>query len=70
MTETRKRVIFSFDDRSLESLKKMVKQGRHPDATCPHCLMRRQNEQEFKAVVVRNPETGEERIIVIPKTGI
>jgi hypothetical protein len=31
--------------------------------------MRQQSEQEFKEVAVRNPETGEERIIVIPKAG-
>ncbi len=63
-----RRVVFSFDDRSLESLKRMQEQGRTPDAMpCPRCLRREQGRQEYTEVTVKNPETGEERVIVIPK---
>lgn len=65
MPKTRK-VVFSFDDRSLESLDKMVEQGRVPGATCPRCLTQLQGETEYREVTVRNPVTGETRTLVIP----
>jgi hypothetical protein len=51
MAKTR-RVVFSFDERSLESLEKLAEQGRVSSMT---------------EVVVRNPGTNEERVLVIPK---
>jgi hypothetical protein len=68
-----KRVVFSFDDRSLESLKKMTEEGHYPsmanavrDSLQISRALQSQAEQGFKEVIVRNPETGEERVIVIP----
>lgn len=67
------RVVFSFDDRSLESLQKMKEQGRFSsmaDAVRESLQISRalqaQAEQGFTELVVRNPHTGEERVIVIP----
>jgi hypothetical protein len=45
------RVKFSFDDRSLESVKRLEEQQRG---------------QSFEEIAVTNPETGESRVIVIP----
>lgn len=64
-----KRVVFSFDDRSLESLSKMERQGRAPSLPLRiHTCLQPQPER-LKEVKVTNPETGESRIIVIPDTG-
>lgn len=63
------RVVFSFDDRSLESLKKMTEQGRVPGSVCPCSAHRVPTPKAFKEVTVRNPETDEERVIVIPDDG-
>jgi len=67
------RVVFSFDDRSLDSLKKMTEEGKYPsmanavrDSLQISRALQSQSEQGFKEVIVRNPETGEERVIVIP----
>lgn len=62
----RRRVVFSFDDRSLESLSKLVEQGRVPGPLCPRCLNRTTGETKYREVEVTNPETGETRVIVIP----
>lgn len=67
------RVVFSFDDRSLESLKDITEKGRfssmanavRESLTISHALQI-QAEQGFSEIVVRNPETKEERVIVIP----
>lgn len=56
-----KRVEFSFDDRSLESLSKMVRQGR-----APLPMPKDAGEYVYKEIEVTNPETGETRVIVIP----
>jgi hypothetical protein len=73
MPKTR-RVVFSFDDRSLESLERITEQGRFPsmaNAVRESLQISRalqvQAEQGFTEVVVRNPETKEERVMVIPK---
>lgn len=73
MTKTQ-RVVFSFDDRSLESLKKMTDQGSYKsmanavrDSLQISRALQSQAQQGFKEVIVRNPETGEERVIVIPQ---
>jgi Arc/MetJ-type ribon-helix-helix transcriptional regulator len=67
------RVVFSFDDRSLESLKRITEQGRYPsmanavrESLQINRALQNQAEQGFTEVIVRNPETKEERVIVIP----
>lgn len=72
MPKTR-RVVFSFDERSLDSLKKMTEQGHFAsmaDSVRESLQISRalqvQAGQGFSEVVVRNPETNEERVIVIP----
>lgn len=68
-----KRVVFSFDERSLESLEKLKNQGRFSsmgDAVRESLQINRalqsQANQGYTEVIVRNPETKEERVIVIP----
>lgn len=68
-----KRVVFTFDERSLTSLEDLTAQGRFPSMaeTVRESLqisraLQRQAEQGFTEVVVRNPDTNEERVIVIP----
>ncbi len=67
------RVVFTFDERSLESLKTMTDQGRYPSMAnavkdslqITHALQN-QAAQGFTEIIVRNPETNDERVIVIP----
>ena len=68
-----KRLVFTFDERSLESLEKIKQQGRFSSLadTVRNSLqiskaLQSQGEQGFKEVVVRNPDTKEERVLVIP----
>src|SRR5882724_1074344 len=72
MVKTR-RVVFSFDERSLESLEKLTEQGRFASMadTVRESLqisraLQTQAQQGFTEVIVRNPETDEERVLVIP----
>src|SRR5436305_13603452 len=72
MAKTR-RVVFSFDERSLESLQKITEQGRFSSMadTVRESLqisraLQAQANQGFTEVIVRNPETREERVLVIP----
>jgi Arc/MetJ-type ribon-helix-helix transcriptional regulator len=76
MPKTR-RVVFSFDDRSLESLQSMTEQGKFPSmATAVReslqvsRALQIQAEQGYTEVVVRNPETGDERVLVIPRLNV
>jgi Arc/MetJ-type ribon-helix-helix transcriptional regulator len=73
MAKTTKRVVFSFDERSLESLEKLTEQGRFSSMadTVRESLqisraLQSQANQGFTEVLVRNPETNEERVLVIP----
>ena len=73
MASTR-RLVFTFDERSLESLEKLKQQGRFSslaDAVRQSLqiskALQSQGEQGFKEVVVRNPRTEEERVLVIPE---
>jgi Arc/MetJ-type ribon-helix-helix transcriptional regulator len=68
-----KRVVFTFDERSLTSLEDLTEQGRFPSMaeTVRESLqisraLQKQAEQGFTEVVVRNPKTSEERVVVIP----
>jgi hypothetical protein len=72
MTKTQ-RVVFTFDQRSLESLKTMTEQGRYPsmanavkDSLQISHALQNQAKQGFTEIIVRNPETNEERVIVVP----
>ena len=72
MAKTR-REVFTFDECSLESLKRMTKQGRYPsmanavrDSLQISRALQNQVEKGFTEIIVRNPETNEERVIVIP----
>ena len=68
-----KRVVFTFDERSLESLQKLTEQGRFSsmaDTVRESCKSvvpcNRKRDRDFTEVMVRNPETNEERVLVIP----
>jgi len=70
---TKKRVVFTFDERSLESLERIKEQakfGSLADAVRNSLQVSRalqqQAEQGYTEVIVRNPESKEERVIVIP----
>ncbi len=72
MPKTR-RVVFSFDERSLDSLKTITEQGHFvsmADSVRESLQISRalqvQASQGFTEIVVRNPETKEERVVVIP----
>ena len=68
-----RRVVFTFDERSLESLERLKDQGRFSslaetvrDSLQVTRALQSQAQQGFCEVIVRNPETNEERVIVIP----
>ena len=73
MAKSTRRVVFSFDARSLESLERLTEEGRFSSMadTVRESLqisraLQSQANQGFTEVVVRNPETNEERVLVIP----
>ena len=73
MPKTR-RVVFTFDERSLESLERITEQGRFPsmanavrESLQISRALQAQAERGFTEVVVRNPETKEEKVLVIPR---
>jgi Arc/MetJ-type ribon-helix-helix transcriptional regulator len=68
-----RRVVFSFDERSLESLEKLTEQGRFSSMadTVRESLqisraLQSQAGRGFTEILVRNPDTKEERVLVIP----
>jgi Arc/MetJ-type ribon-helix-helix transcriptional regulator len=72
MSKTR-RVVFSFDERSLEGLQQLTEQGHFSSMadTVRESLqisraLQAQAGRGFTEVLVRNPETNEERVLVIP----
>lgn len=72
MPKTR-RVVFSFDERSLDSLQKIREQGRFAsmgeavrESLQISKALQTQANQGFSEIVVRNPETKQERVLVIP----
>jgi metal-responsive CopG/Arc/MetJ family transcriptional regulator len=69
----KKRVVFTFDERSMESLQAIKEKARSAslgDAVKESLQVSRtlheQAENGFVEVVVRNPQTKEERVLVIP----
>ncbi len=68
-----KRVVFSFDERSYDSLEQIKERGRYGslaeavrESLQVSRALQNQSGQGFTEVVVRNPNTGEERVMVIP----
>ena len=73
MKNDKKRVMFTFDKRSLNSLQKMKERGGFSSlagAVRSSLQISRglqdQSSQGFTEVIVRNPSTGAERVMVIP----
>jgi hypothetical protein len=69
-----KRVVFTFDDRSFDNLERMKAVGRYPslanavrDSLQITRAIQSQREQGFTELIVRNPRTGVERILIIPE---
>ena len=67
------RVVFTFDERSLASLKEMVEQGQFSsmaeavrESVAVNRALQSQAKQGFTEVAVRDPETGKERVMVLP----
>ena len=67
------RVVFSFDERSLKSLQEIKDQWRFTSTGAAvreslqiNLALQSQANQGFSEIVVRNPETKAERVIVIP----
>ena len=71
---TSKRVAFTFDERSLKTLEQMTDEGHFSSMadTVRESLqvsraLQTQAGQGYTEVIMRNPDTGEERIVVIPR---
>ncbi|MBL8077827.1 MAG: hypothetical protein JNM55_07690 [Anaerolineales bacterium] len=72
-TKKSKRVAFTFDERSLTTLEEMTNAGKFSSIgdTVRESLqiskaLQTQAKNGYIEVIVRNPKTGEEKIIVIP----
>ena len=71
------RVVFSFDERSYDSLQQLKERGRFSsmgeavrEALQIGRTLQSQSSQGFSEIVVRNPDTKEERVIVVPNLQI
>ena len=72
-TKKIKRVAFTFDERSMSTLDEMTQQGHFSSLAdtvreslqISHALQS-QAINGFSEIIVRNPETGEERVVIIP----
>jgi hypothetical protein len=69
----KKRVVFTFDERSLDSLEKLKELARFDslaeavrNSLQVARALQQQKEQGYTEVVVRNPDSKEERVVVIP----
>jgi Arc/MetJ-type ribon-helix-helix transcriptional regulator len=67
------RVVFTFDERSLASLKDMVDQGQFTsmadavrESLAVNRALQNQAKQGFTEIVVRDPESKQERVMVLP----
>ena len=67
------RIVFTFDERSLDSLKKMQSEGQYSsmakvvrDSLRISRTLQQQAGEGFSQIMVRNPKTGEERVLVDP----
>ncbi len=69
-----KRVVFTFDDHSVRTLEQMTQEGHFSSMadTVRESLqisraLQTQVQKGFTELVMRNPETEQERIVVIPR---
>lgn len=67
------RVVFSFDERSYDSLKEVQERGAFPsmgaavrEAISLSEVLQAQADEGFTEVVVKNPKTHQEKTLVIP----
>lgn len=74
MSSKSKRVAFTFDDRSLKTLEQMTAEGHFGSMadTVRESLqisraLQSQARQGYTEVIMRNPDTKEERVVVIPR---
>jgi metal-responsive CopG/Arc/MetJ family transcriptional regulator len=70
---SKKRVVFTFDERSLDSLEKLKEHARFDslaeavrNSLQVARALQQQKVQGYTEVIVRNPESKEERVVVIP----
>lgn len=73
MAKSNQQVAFNFDPRSLDSLKKLTEQENFSSMAETvrqslqiTCTLQAQARQGFTEVIIRNPDTDEERVLVIP----
>ncbi|MCD0174476.1 hypothetical protein IHN32_00705 [Deinococcus sp. 14RED07] len=69
-----KRVAFTFDDHSVRTLEQMTQEGRFSSMadTVRESLqisraLQTQARRGFTEIVMRNPETQQERVVVVPR---
>lgn len=69
-----KRVAFTFDERSLKTLEQMTSEGDYSSMadTVRESLqinraLQSQAKNGYTEVIMRNPDNGEERVVVIPR---
>ena len=72
-TNRSKRVAFVFDERSLSTLEEMTEDGKFSsmastvrDSLQISRALQTQAREGYSEVIVRNPKTGEEKVIIIP----
>ena len=69
-----KRVVFTFDDQSIRTLESMTEEGKYSSmADCVRESLQITRalstlaKRGYTEVIMRNPETGAERVVVIPR---
>ena len=72
-TKDSKRVAFTFDLNSLEALEEMKEEGHYSslaetvrDSLQINRALQTQAKKGYNEIIVRDPETGDERVLVIP----
>lgn len=72
-----KRILFTFDPRNYRNLRELTEAGGFPttsdavrDALTIARALQSQSQQGFTEVVVRNPGTNQERVIVLPSFSV
>jgi len=73
MATTSKRIIFSFDEKSLQSLEQVKQRGAFPslgtavrESVSINEVLHDQAALGFTEIVVRNPKTNQEKTIFVP----
>ena len=71
----KQRIVFSFDNRSLDALKKMAEKedGNNMARAVRKSIelrraLNRQREDGFEEIIVRNPKTKQERVLVLAES--